>query len=1212
MSFLIRNTTGAAVPIDDLGIEVPANSTYDLISESPYDVAISTDLANAITTGDIVVLDPRLVAPVYPGDAMSASVSQTIVDAHNDPLYGIRGANIDDLDDVDTTGGTQGDILQLNGSGSYVVVAPSVVGGSIALGDLSDVADGIGSKPITSFYVLVGDGAGGAVVTDGTTDTTVFIPFIEDTVGGVFTGGTYGDITFTYNGATNKVDAYVNDSYLRNNGDTLDSGTLNIASGASFVIATGATGTIVDAPTNPEDIANKAYVDSVAQGTDIKDSVHHSTSPVGGDIGGTYNPTGGSAGSGAFTGATLTIDGLTPAGTGDRVLIKNQSDAKQNGIYIVTAINSSPATMDLERAPDQDGTPANEVSSGNLVFVENGTVNANTSWIVTGDGILTLNVDDINWTQFAGSGSFTAGPGLGIDGSQFYLDTGNLTSITIDPLDEIAFNDVSDVAPKNDKKRSFAAMITDLGLYTSTNLTASDGVLITGGDIQLDITGLATLSTPSLNAEMVFDAGGTGTHNKATVFDFFHTLDVPHGFTVNGIMVRTADDTYASRTIVSSIVAGREGTTILNGDGVSGNPEVGVDIAGTGVSGNNMASADTLLMYNGTNNVAVSGTQIANGVSSILGGLGNAYTTINGDTGTTTATSSTDTLAFTNAVNGGLVTFASDGGPDTITFAIDADNLASGAGTVDTTDYLIVSEGAGAANTKKYTFAQMIADLNISTSGSLVGNDGVQVVGSTVSLDFAAMPAQGGIANALPVDVDDTIAVDPVVSGVAGTHKKVTFNDMIRDLDIVYGLGGDGIAVQTASDTYVSRTLTASTAAGEQGILISDGDGIAGNPTWGLGITPLVGSGDDLVATDLLVMYDGTNNVKVTGQQLADGVSTLLGGVGNAYTTITGDTGSATAATSSDTLNFTGLSGGGITTTVVEAAPDAVSIGIDFNLLNPRVTAVTSAMLLGIGEGAAQPTTTRSLGNVLSDLGVPSGVGTLTGILVSNGAGVYTATTIAVDGVGAFDGLSVTNANGVPGSPTLGLDINGSVAAVENLAATDEVIVYNVSATANQKMTGQELADGVSTMIGLGGVTISTINAQQVLTLVDTTRANKILSVSETEFIWSENRVSNNDWISIGGARDAQTGHIMPMNGTIVRITAHTSDDNNVAKVINLYLDGALSGGVGTFAGAGGESTIVDAAYNVDFIQGQKLRLRAGGGGKIEDTTISIFVKWRA
>jgi len=960
MAFLIYNTTGTAVPIDDLGLEVPANASYDLITDSPYDVSISSDLANAITTGNIVVLDPRVSNPTFPTNQLSAQLSQIVVDSHNNPHFGILGAVINDLDDVNMSGASGNDVLQFIG-GTLIPTSPSALAADIALGDLSDVVDGITPKPITDFYVLVGDGSNGTILTDAKTDNAVFIPFIEDTVGNVFTGGTSTDITFTYNPATNKVDVAVDDSYLRNTGDTLDSGTLNIASGASLVVATGATATVVDAPTNPNDITNKAYVDSVAQGTDNKDSVHVATTPSGGDLGGTYTSTGssGAPGSGTITNIPSTIiDGvdLLNHPIGERIIVKDQIDPRQNGIYVLVSVSASPLSMDIQRSPDHDGTPVFEVSPGNLAFVEEGNANANTSWIVTGiiDPIV-LNTDPVNWTQFSGAGAYTAGAGLGLNGTQFFLDTGNLTSITVDPLDEIAFNDVSDVALDNDKKRTFASLILDLGLYTNSSLTASDGVLITGGDIQMDITGLSTLATPTLNAEMVFDAGGTGTHNKGTVANFFNSLDVVHGITSDGILVRTTNDIYESRSIIPSILPGEEGISIVNGDGILGNPSVGIDISTTTTSSTNISSTDLILMYNGSNNVAVSGTQIANGVSA------------------------------------------------------------------------------------------------------------------------------------------------------------------------------------------------------------------------------------------------------------------LLGGIGNAYTNIIGDSGSAAATTSSDTLNFVGGANGGITTLVTDATPDRVEFTVDFNALAPRLTSVTGSMLLGIGEGTTLPTTTRSIDGVLADLGVPSGIDNITGILVSNGAGVYTGTALAVQGIGSDNGISVINANGVSGNPTIGLDVVGLPQTAAMLEPSDIFVVNHTAGSGNnESITGQNVAAGVANIMGLGGVAISTINGQEILTLVDTTRSNKILSTSETEFTWSENRLNNNDWISIGGARDARTGHIMPLNGTIVRITAHTSDDNNVAKVVNLYVDGTLTGAVGNFPGSGGESTIVDSTVNVDFIQGSKLRLRAGTGGAIEDTTISMFVKWRA
>lgn len=951
MSFIVRNLTAGAVAINDLGIELAAAEDYDMRYESSQDVQASGqtggDLNVGITAGNLIVLDPKDgVTPLTQANSL------IVVQVHNDPNWGIRGAVINDLDDVDTAGASIGDVLQIGGAGDFIVTAPATLAGDISLGDLSDVNDSTG-KVLGEFYILQGDGAGNHTMVNGATDNALFVPFVEDTAGLVATGGVQTDVTLTYNIATNKVDIAVDDNFLRNTGDTLDSGTLNIASGASLVVATGGVMTIADAPINATDAANKAYVDSVVQGADIKDSVRVATTPAGGDLGGVYNASGGTGGTGAITAiGSSTIDGVVLV-PGDRIIVKDQTDAKQNGIYVVVTVTSA-TDMDIERASDHNGTPASEVSAGNLAFVEQGSSNANTSWIVSGSGTLALNIDNINWTQFSGAGSFIAGAGLGLTGNEFFLDVNNLSGIAAVGLDEIAFNDVTD---NTTKKRTFDSIVADLGIFTDTNLTASDGVLLTaGGDIQLDITGLASGGAPSLLAEMVFDAGGTGIHNKATVGDIFSGLDVPYGITADGILVRTANDTYASRTLTASVVAGEEGASIANGDGVLGNPTIGVDVTGLALSANIMASTDELLMYDGTGNVKLSGQQLADGVSAILGGLGNAYTTIQGDTGSATASSSTDTLAFIGATNGGITTVATDSAPDTVAFAFDLPDLPAGVGTVDLTDVIAVGEGV---NTVTYTFQDMV-----------------------------------------------------------------------------------------------------------------------------------------------------------------------------------------------------------------------------------------------------------------DDLGIPSGIGALGGIIVGDGAGNYLTRDIAVDGVGALDGLAIANADGIAANPTLGLDINGTPAAVENLAAADKVIAYNASGVpANEAFTGQEVADGVATMLGLGGIAVTTINAttgtQDVLTLVDTSRANKILSVGDTSVTWSENRVSNNDWMQIGGAVDALSGYIVPLNATIVKVTAHTENNRGNTKPMLLYINGALNSTIGTFAGVSGEDTFEDVTLDIDIAAGDKLRLRGGTGGRIEDTVITLWLKWR-
>jgi hypothetical protein len=202
-------------------------------------------------------------------------------------------------------------------------------------------------------------------------------------------------------------------------------GDWDITNGAQDALITG----IKLQPVNDSDVSSKWYVDQKAlYATEWKASVQFATSTGGV---GTYSPTGGVGGTGAFTSVDLTAAGPFDFGghtvlVGDRILVKNQADAKQNGIYTVT---STGATGGLERALDQDGAPSAEVSIGNATYIENVTSGATgTHWVVVkpagydGTGVLTLNVDNIDWTQFSGIGTYTAGDGIDITGTTISVD----------------------------------------------------------------------------------------------------------------------------------------------------------------------------------------------------------------------------------------------------------------------------------------------------------------------------------------------------------------------------------------------------------------------------------------------------------------------------------------------------------------------------------------------------------------------------------------------------------------------------------------------------------------------------------------------------------------------------------------------------------------------------------------------------------------------
>ena len=142
-------------------------------------------------------------------------------------------------------------------------------------------------------------------------------------------------------------------------------------------------------PTNAQDAANKRYVDAAVVGIDWKASVRAATT-------------------GAVTLATAfengdTLDGVTLA-TGNRILVKDQTDGSENGIYVVAA-SGAPT-----RASDADTSA--EVTASFAVFVEEGTVNGDAAWTLTNNGTVTIGTTVLVFTQFTGLGQITAGAGL--------------------------------------------------------------------------------------------------------------------------------------------------------------------------------------------------------------------------------------------------------------------------------------------------------------------------------------------------------------------------------------------------------------------------------------------------------------------------------------------------------------------------------------------------------------------------------------------------------------------------------------------------------------------------------------------------------------------------------------------------------------------------------------------------------------------------------
>lgn len=168
-------------------------------------------------------------------------------------------------------------------------------------------------------------------------------------------------------------------------------------------------------PTVSTDAANKQYVDDVAQGLNIHAASYAATTA---NLNATYSN--GTSGVGATltnagTQAAFSTDGVSPS-LNARILVKNQTNTFENGIYTLTTIGDGSTNWVLTRATDFD--TAAEIAGGDFTFVDAGSTLANTGWVNV-DEVNTVGTDPIIFQQFSGAGTYTASNGVQLVGSDF-------------------------------------------------------------------------------------------------------------------------------------------------------------------------------------------------------------------------------------------------------------------------------------------------------------------------------------------------------------------------------------------------------------------------------------------------------------------------------------------------------------------------------------------------------------------------------------------------------------------------------------------------------------------------------------------------------------------------------------------------------------------------------------------------------------------------
>lgn len=266
---------------------------------------------------------------------------------------------------------------------------------------------------------------------------------IQDLVGAMVTGNTETGITVTYQDGDGTLDFVV---------DTLDA----LPSPTADVDLNSNKITNLATPTAGTDAANKNYVDNTVNGLSWKDSVICATTADG-------------------TLATAyengdTVDGVTLA-TGDRILIKDQSAGAENGIYTVNASGAPTRATDSDTEAELLGT---------AVFVQEGTANGDSAWVLTTDAPITVDTTALTFAQFGAGSTYTAGDGLDLTGNNFSVNVDDSSiEISADTL-QVKASGITDAMLSSTFTKLYATDVgnaSDTSIVVTHNLGARDVVV---------------------------------------------------------------------------------------------------------------------------------------------------------------------------------------------------------------------------------------------------------------------------------------------------------------------------------------------------------------------------------------------------------------------------------------------------------------------------------------------------------------------------------------------------------------------------------------------------------------------------------------------------------------------------------------------------------------------------------------------------------------
>lgn len=529
-------------------------------------------------------------------------------------------------------------------------------------------------------------------------------------------------------------------------------GRLIYDTGSSFFKFTtdGSTLSNIRVATTPSDIndaASKSYVDATANGLDVKASVRAATTAAG------------TLASDFANGDA--IDGVTLA-TNDRILIKDQADGSENGIYTVNA-SGAPT-----RATDFDADA--EVTAGAFTFVEEGTTNGDTGHVLSTNGSITVGSTSMAFTQFSGAGLLTAGTGL--------TKTGNT-------LDVIGGNGI--VANANDM---------------AIDIAADSALAFSGG--KLDVTVDLSDSTNDVTGTLAAGNGGTGVTSLGNVTDAGSSRVTITGGTGAAIKAMTFDVNEGNLDLANvggslALASQVSGTLPIANGGTGGTSASGARTALGLAIGTDVQAYDADLDAIAALSKTDGGIIVGNGSAFVLESGATARTSLGLGTG--------DTPTFNGAAMGAAaITGVADPSNaqdaatkayvDTASSTI-ASTVAGGTGSGSVTfgsDTLTI---AGTANEIETSFSGTTLTIGIPTNPTLSGN-------ATITGNLTVQGTTNSV-NSTQVNVQNAFVFE---GASADAHETtLSIEDPTADRTITLPNATGQLVLRDSTDTLTNKTI---------------------------------------------------------------------------------------------------------------------------------------------------------------------------------------------------------------------------------------------------------------------------------------------------------------------------------------------------------------------------------------------------------------------